>query len=49
MRSVLKMPSDDMLPNERERALHCDARKERKVRTKAELCKSRTMQRKGDW
>ncbi len=38
MRSILKMPSDDMPPNERKRALHCDAR----VWTKLDPCESGT-------
>ena len=42
MRSILKMPSDDMPPNERERALHCDAR----VWTKPEPCESGTMKKR---
>ena len=42
MRSILKMPSDDMPPNERKRALHCDAR----VWTKLDPCESGTTKKR---
>ena len=42
MRSIFKMPSDDMPPNERKRALHCDAR----VWTKLDPCESGTTKKR---